>query len=262
MKSKNDMDTLQLTAFYNNFYLLEIKQPNKKNPIAICLCRKCHKYNMIPVAKINNAKCQYCNNIATSEISEWQKQVKQEQQSKMQEYKEQYQYSLNQQKIQNIEDMERKRRELQEKLQIHILYEDKENNRKLTKKQKEYLKNVQNKKQGSKGERKIAFILDNAGINYQREKTFPDFKYEDTCFSPRFDFYVNDKYIIEYDGEQHFQEIKYYNSSLEKNQEHDKIKNNYCFANNIPIIRIPYTHYNNLCLEDLLLETTSFEITP
>lgn len=38
------------------------------------------------------------------------------------------------------------------------------------------------------------------------------------------------------------------------------LKNEYCFKNNIPIIRIPYTHYSELELKDLLLETSQFII--
>ena len=36
------------------------------------------------------------------------------------------------------------------------------------------------------------------------------------------------------------------------------IKNQWCKDNNIPLIRIPYTHLNNLCIEDLILETSKF----
>lgn len=43
-------------------------------------------------------------------------------------------------------------------------------------------------------------------------------------------------------------------------QEHDKLKNQWCKENNIPLIRIPYTRYNDLCIEDLLLETSNFII--
>lgn len=39
----------------------------------------------------------------------------------------------------------------------------------------------------------------------------------------------------------------------------DKEKNKYCFNNNITLIRIPYTHYNSLCLNDLL-ENSQFII--
>jgi hypothetical protein len=40
----------------------------------------------------------------------------------------------------------------------------------------------------------------------------------------------------------------------------DMEKNQYCYTHNIPIIRIPFTHYNKLNIEDLILETTSFLI--
>ena len=39
---------------------------------------------------------------------------------------------------------------------------------------------------------------------------------------------------------------------------HDLIKSKWCKENNIPLIRIPYTHFDNLCLNDLLLETSNF----
>ena len=77
----------------------------------------------------------------------------------------------------------------------------------------------------------------------------------------KFDFYVNEKYIIEYDGETHYQ----YNlhgwhneEQLKAQQERDIIKNQWCKDNNIPLIRIPYTHLKDLKLEDLLLETSQF----
>lgn len=72
---------------------------------------------------------------------------------------------------------------------------------------------------------------------------------------------MDNKYIIEYDGNVHY----YTNNSgwnneenLKKIKKHDIIKTNYCKNNNIPLIRIPYTIYNNLCLEDLLLETSKY----
>ena len=44
--------------------------------------------------------------------------------------------------------------------------------------------------------------------------------------------------------------------NLTKVKNHDIIKNE-CFKNNnIPLIRIPYTIYDNLSLDDLLLETS------
>ena len=43
-----------------------------------------------------------------------------------------------------------------------------------------------------------------------------------------------------------------------KTQERDVLKNQWCKDNNIPLIRIPYWHLKDLCLEDLLLETSKF----
>lgn len=36
--------------------------------------------------------------------------------------------------------------------------------------------------------------------------------------------------------------------------------NNICKNNNIPLIRIPYTKLDTLCINDLLLETTEFRV--
>ena len=114
----------------------------------------------------------------------------------------------------------------------------------------------------SHGEQKIREILIKNNIEFENQKSFSDFNYQDTKGKPRYDFYLP-KYniLIEYDGEQHFKPT--FNWDTEKNfkqrQEHDKIKNSYAIKNNYILIRIPYTHYNNLCLEDLL-ENSEFII--
>ncbi len=105
----------------------------------------------------------------------------------------------------------------------------------------------------SKGNVKISEILDEANIDYTIEQTFPDCK--DKKELP-FDFYVNSQYLIEYDGEQHFKEDSVFD--YEYTHKHDLIKNEWCKKNNIPLIRIPYTHYNKLQLNDLKLETSDF----
>lgn len=105
----------------------------------------------------------------------------------------------------------------------------------------------------SKGNVKIAEILDEANIEYETEKTFSSCK--DKKDLP-FDFYINNSYLIEYDGEQHFNKDSIFNYEYTHN--HDLIKTKWCKDNNIPLIRIPYTHYDNLTLEDLQLETTKF----
>jgi hypothetical protein len=40
----------------------------------------------------------------------------------------------------------------------------------------------------------------------------------------------------------------------------DLEKNNFCKSQNIPLIRIPYTHLDELELNDLLLETTKYRV--
>ena len=105
----------------------------------------------------------------------------------------------------------------------------------------------------SRGNVKIAELLDEANINYEVEKTFKD------CIDKKelpFDFYINNQYIIEYDGKQHFDKKTIFDYEYTHN--HDLIKSKWCKDNNIPLIRIPYTEYDNLKLEDLLLETSKF----
>ena len=106
----------------------------------------------------------------------------------------------------------------------------------------------------SHGNLKIEQLFKENNIFYEREKRFPTCK--DT-FSLPFDFYVNNLYCVEFDGKQHFQNTNtFYN--YEETHNHDIIKNNWCKENNIPLIRIPYTHLKDLKIEDLLLETSKF----
>ena len=105
----------------------------------------------------------------------------------------------------------------------------------------------------SKGNLKISVLLDQANISYELEKKFL------TCKDKKelpFDFYVDKKYLIEYDGEQHFDKNSPFD--YEYTHSHDLIKNQWCKENNIPLIRIPYTHFKDLCIEDLKLETSQF----
>ena len=105
----------------------------------------------------------------------------------------------------------------------------------------------------SKGNEKIALLLTQANIPFEVEKTFPTCKDQNVL---PFDFYVNNQYLIEYDGKQHYQkENTFYTDDIPR---HDNIKSNWCKNNQIPLIRIPYTHFNYLNLNDLLLETSKF----
>ena len=120
----------------------------------------------------------------------------------------------------------------------------------------------------SLGELLIENILKENNISFITQYHNNNCRFSDSNYYAYFDFYVDNKYIIEFDGKQHFSPQCFNNniSKLEaekqfkKTKEHDEIKNQWCKDNNIPLIRIPYTHLQDLCLEDLLLETSKFII--
>ena len=99
----------------------------------------------------------------------------------------------------------------------------------------------------SKGEEIIKSILEELKIDFIPQYKFKDCK--DLLPLP-FDFYLpNYNLIIEYDGEQHFDVNRAFNSNENKFWEtviHDAIKNAYCEDNNINILRIPFWKYNNI----------------
>lgn len=111
----------------------------------------------------------------------------------------------------------------------------------------------------SHGEYIIENLLKENNIFYEKE--FRAFKYEDSGVYARFDFCIDNKYFIEFDGRQHIESNnRWWNSPelVEKQKRHDTIKNEWCKKNNIPLIRIPYDHIKYIKLEDLQLDTTSF----
>lgn len=106
-------------------------------------------------------------------------------------------------------------------------------------------------------EEKIIKMLTNNAINFKYQHRFINLPMKE------FDFFIENKYVIEFDGSQHF---KYTGSGwdtkehFERTRQSDLLKNKYCFENKIPLIRIPYdVEYN---FEDLKLETTRFLLTP
>ena len=115
----------------------------------------------------------------------------------------------------------------------------------------------------SQGEREVAKILRDNGILFETQKSFENCRFPDTNRVAHFDFYVNQKYLIEYDGLQHFKYSEHgwdTKEHFEKVQKRDFYKNQWCKENKIPLIRIPYTKLNTLSIEDLLLETSKFII--
>ena len=93
----------------------------------------------------------------------------------------------------------------------------------------------------SKGEKCIRIFLEKNKIKYIREKKFDDCRH----IKPLpFDFYLPDhNLLVEYDGIQHFESIKYFGgeNALFLNQLKDKIKTDYAITNNIKLIRIKYS---------------------
>ena len=58
--------------------------------------------------------------------------------------------------------------------------------------------------------------------------------------------------------DENFKENDFFQQGLEHIQKYDNIKNQWCFDNNIKIIRIPYTHLEKITIKDLLVETSDF----
>lgn len=108
----------------------------------------------------------------------------------------------------------------------------------------------------SYGEELIADILKENNIPFSTQYWFTDCR--DKAPFP-FDFAIfnennNLSRLIEYDGEQHFKPIPHWGGEegLKERQQHDQIKNDYCKAHNIPLVRIPYTELKNLSIKMLL----------
>lgn len=117
----------------------------------------------------------------------------------------------------------------------------------------------------SRGESIIKYFLDKQNIKYKTEYCFDDLINPKTNAKLRFDFAIFEnkqiKYLIEFDGRQHYTgpEADWTQSAnLKEIQYKDTLKNKYCLKNHIPLIRIPYWHLSNLCIENLLLETSNF----
>lgn len=111
------------------------------------------------------------------------------------------------------------------------------------------------------GEQKIYDLLKEHNIPFEEQYIDNNYTFFDSGYYPKFDFYINNLYYIEYDGIQHFNcEHHGWNNkaTLVKTQQRDKEKNLYCLTNRIPLIRIPYTHLDKLSIDDLLLETSKF----
>lgn len=115
--------------------------------------------------------------------------------------------------------------------------------------------------QKSIGETRIIRYFSDNGIDFISQKTFPDCRNTQVL---HFDFYVNNKFLLEFDGEQHFKEVSHFGGekALKINMKHDKIKNEYCISNNIKLLRISYKEKKKITqiLNDYILNFDKTDI--
>ena len=111
----------------------------------------------------------------------------------------------------------------------------------------------------SKWEIFISDYLISLNIAFYPQKRFPDCKNKKQSDMLPFDFYLPDYNIcIEYDGEHHFHPIDGW-GGYDKfliTQENDDIKNKYCEAQKITLLRLPYT-YSKEDIENEILNILS-----
>lgn len=106
----------------------------------------------------------------------------------------------------------------------------------------------------SRGETLIESILRINNIRYSQQYVFNDLTSVNGGHL-RFDFAVFDnnnllKYLIEFNGIQHYQQINFFGEDrFETQQENDNRKKQYCLEKNIPLIIIPYWELKNINLE-------------
>lgn len=110
----------------------------------------------------------------------------------------------------------------------------------------------------SKGEKAISQWLDRNNVKYEHQYRFNDCK---DRYKLPFDFAILNNetltVLIEFDGRQHFESVSFFGGEegFKSTMQRDKIKNDYCKKNNIPLLRIPYWEFNNI--EDILKTTLS-----
>ena len=118
----------------------------------------------------------------------------------------------------------------------------------------DHQKNCTGKFVGSAGEFRIVKILNELKVDYQYDKSYRGVRDKGLL---RFDFVLNpdsdNPAIIEFDGEQHFQVVRWGRQSQAQAQKaydntirRDKIKNDFCDDNDICMIRIPFHEKDNI----------------
>ena len=97
----------------------------------------------------------------------------------------------------------------------------------------------------SKGEEKIISLLLEMQIPFVTQKRFESCIFPETNRQLVFDFYLPEQnLLIEYDGEQHFHEVRNDRYDFQGLQKRDAFKNNWCLENNIGLIRLIFSIVN------------------
>lgn len=108
----------------------------------------------------------------------------------------------------------------------------------------------------SNGEEMISNWLIKHNINFVRQKTFDSCINQKTNYLLKFDFFIDNKFLLEYDGITHFKATGGWNDSkaVKEQQYRDELKNQWCLKNNIPLYRISYKDIYNAVILDLTLK--------
>lgn len=110
----------------------------------------------------------------------------------------------------------------------------------------------------SKGERKVARILDKRGIEYEPQKTFENLEYRSNLY---YDFYLGEhKILIEYQGIQHYEPVKYFGGEkrFRVQKEIDKLKREYANKHGYSLVEIPYIESSEEEIEKYLEQNMKF----
>lgn len=108
----------------------------------------------------------------------------------------------------------------------------------------------------SKGERLIESFLIEHNIRYTKQKSFSDLWGKTKRAKLRYDFFIDElNLLIEYDGQQHFEDVSVFSEGLSAIQKRDNVKTQYARDNNINLLRIPY--YNRDKINEILSSAIS-----
>jgi hypothetical protein len=115
----------------------------------------------------------------------------------------------------------------------------------------------------SRGEIKIAEILEMNGMNFKEEYEFPGLNSEN-CRALRFDFAVFDDdgvldFLIEYQGRQHYEPSQKFGGKrgFYQQQYNDNQKRRFCALHDFTLIEIPYTE-ENLITYDYIMKKAGY----